>query len=80
MLHNRSEVKKSGLFMRILIDKGYLSSTYQLYLFNLCQVNPQTPKRANREINRIRQSIKKPENELKLCSRNYVVNLLDETM
>jgi hypothetical protein len=30
-------------------DKGYLSSTYQLDLFNSCQVNLQTPKRANQE-------------------------------
>ncbi len=28
-------------------DKGYLSSTYKIDLFNSCQVNLQTPKRAN---------------------------------
>ena len=45
-----SEVKKSGLSTCTLIaDKGYLSSTYQIDLFNSCQVNLQTPKRANQE-------------------------------
>jgi hypothetical protein len=45
-----SEVKKSGLSMCTLIaNKGYLSSTYQLDLFNSCQVKLQTPKRANQE-------------------------------
>jgi len=45
-----SEIKNSGLFSCTLIaDKGYLSSTYQLDLFNTCQVNLQTPKRANQQ-------------------------------
>jgi hypothetical protein len=45
-----SEIKNSGLSTCTLIaDKGYLSSTYQLDLFNSCQVNLQTPKRANQE-------------------------------
>ena len=49
-VHYLSEVKKSGLSMCTLIaDKGYLSSTYQLDLFNSCQVKLQTPKRANQE-------------------------------
>ncbi len=49
-IHYLSEVKNSGLSMCTLIgDKGYLSATYQLDLFNTCQVNLQTPKRANQE-------------------------------
>ena len=49
-VHYLSEVKKSGLSTCTLIaDKGYLSSTYQIDLFNSCQVNLQTPKRANQE-------------------------------
>jgi hypothetical protein len=51
-VHYLSEVKKSGLSMCTLIaDKGYLSSTYQIDLFNSCKVNLQTPKRANQERN-----------------------------
>jgi hypothetical protein len=47
-----SEIKNSGLSTCTLIaDKGYLSSTYQVDLFNSCQVNLQTPKRANQERN-----------------------------
>jgi len=47
-VHYLSEVKNSGLSTCTLIaDKGYLSSTYQVDLFNSCQVNLQTPKRAN---------------------------------
>ena len=49
-VHYLSAVKSSGLYSCTLIaDKGYLSSTYQLDLFNSCQVNLQTPKRANQE-------------------------------
>ncbi len=49
-IHYLSEVKKSGLSMCTLIgDKGYLSATYQLDLFNSCQINLQTPKRVNQE-------------------------------
>ena len=49
-VHYLSEVKESGLFTCTLIaDKGYLSSTYQVDLFNSCQINLQTPKRANQE-------------------------------
>jgi len=49
-VHYLSEIKNSGLSKCTLIaDKGYLSSTYQLDLFNSCQVNLQTPKRANQE-------------------------------
>ena len=49
-VHYLSEVKKSGLSTCTLIaDKGYLSSTYQIDLFNSCQINLQTPKRANQE-------------------------------
>ena len=47
-VHYLSEVKNSGLSTCTLIaDKGYLSSTYQVDLFNSCQVDLQTPKRAN---------------------------------
>ncbi len=47
-VHYLSQVKNSGLSTCTLIaDKGYLSSTYQVDLFNSCQVNLQTPKRAN---------------------------------
>jgi len=49
-VHYLSEVKESGLSTCTLIaDKGYLSSTYQVDLFNSCQINLQTPKRANQE-------------------------------
>jgi hypothetical protein len=49
-VHYLSNVKISGLSSCTLIaDKGYLSSTYQLDLFNSCQINLQTPKRANQE-------------------------------
>jgi hypothetical protein len=49
-VHYLSEVKNSGLSSCTLIaDKGYLSSTYQVDLFNSCQVNLQTPKRVNQE-------------------------------
>lgn len=49
-VHYLSEIKNSGLSTCTLVaDKGYLSSTYQLDLFNSCQVNLQTPKRANQE-------------------------------
>ena len=51
-VHYLSEIKNSGLSTCTLIaDKGYLSSTYQVDLFNSCQVNLQTPKRANQERN-----------------------------
>ncbi len=49
-VHYLSEIKNSGLSTCALVaDKGYLSSTYQLDLFNSCQVNLQTPKRVNQE-------------------------------
>lgn len=49
-VHYLSEIKNSGLSKCTLIaDKGYLSSTYQLDLFNSCQVSLQTPKRANQK-------------------------------
>jgi len=49
-VHYLSNVKISGLSTCTLIaDKGYLSSTYQLDLFNSCQINLQTPKRANQD-------------------------------
>lgn len=49
-VHYLPDVKRSGLSMHTLIaDKGYLSSTYQLDLFNSCQINLQTPKRANQK-------------------------------
>ena len=49
-VHYLSNVKISGLSSCTLIaDKGYLSSTYQLDLFTTCQVDLQTPKRANQE-------------------------------
>jgi hypothetical protein len=49
-VHYLSGVKKSGLSSCTLIaDKGYLSNTYQIDLFNSCQVSLQTPKRANQE-------------------------------
>lgn len=45
-VHYLSEVKNSGLHMCTLIaDKGYLSSTYQLDLFNTCRIKLQTPKK-----------------------------------
>jgi Transposase DDE domain len=47
-VHYLSQVKNSGLSTCTLIaDKGYLSGTYEVDLFNSCQVNLQTPKRAN---------------------------------
>lgn len=47
-VHYLSEAKYSGLSSCTLIaDKGYLSSTYQLDLFNSCQIKLQVPKRAN---------------------------------
>jgi len=47
-VHYLSQVKNSGLSTCTLIaDKGYLSGTYQVDLFNSCQVSLQTPKRAN---------------------------------
>jgi hypothetical protein len=49
-VHYLSEVKNSGLSSCTLIaDKGYLSSTYQVDLFNSCQANLHTPKRVNQE-------------------------------
>ena len=49
-VHYLSEIKNSGLSTCTLVaDKGYLSSTYQLDLFNSCQVNLQIPKKANQE-------------------------------
>jgi hypothetical protein len=49
-VHYLSNVKISGLSSSTLIvDKSYLSGTYQLDLFNSCQINLQTPKRANKE-------------------------------
>jgi hypothetical protein len=49
-VHYLHKVKKSGLNACALIaEKNYLSSTYQIDLFNSCQVNLQTPKRANQE-------------------------------
>lgn len=45
-----SEVKNSGLSMCTLIgDKGYLSASHQLDLFNTCHINLQTPKRVNQQ-------------------------------
>lgn len=59
-----SEVKRSGLSMYSLItDKGYLSGTYQLDLFNSWQVNLQTLKRANQERKPYPVIYKKSENE-----------------
>jgi len=47
-IHYLSQVKQSGLHnCTLLADKGYLSATYQLDLFNTCQVSLQTPYRAN---------------------------------
>jgi hypothetical protein len=49
-VHYLSDVKQSGLNSCTLIaDKGYLSATYQLDLFTSCQVNLQTPNRANQK-------------------------------
>jgi hypothetical protein len=49
-VHYLTNVKTSGLSSCTLIaDKGYLSGTYQLDLFNSCQINLQTPKRANQQ-------------------------------
>jgi len=49
-VHYLSDVKESGSCLCTLIaDKVYLSSTYKVDLFNSCQVNLQTPKRANQE-------------------------------
>jgi hypothetical protein len=49
-VHYLSDVKQSGLNSCTLIaDKGYLSATYQLDLFTTCQVNLQTPNRANQK-------------------------------
>ncbi len=49
-VHYLSNVKISELSSCTLIaDKGYLSGAYQLDLFNSCQINLQTPKRANQE-------------------------------
>ena len=49
-VHYLSNVKMSGLCSCTLIaDKGYLSSTYQLDLFNSCQINLHTPKRTNQQ-------------------------------
>ena len=49
-VHYLSEIKNSGLSTCTLVaDKGYLSSTYQIDLFNSCQVNLETYKRANQE-------------------------------
>lgn len=45
-----SDIKHSGLNnCTLLADKGYLSKTHQLDLFTTCQVNLQTPKRANQK-------------------------------
>jgi len=45
-----SNVKTSGLsYCTLIADKGYLSGTYQLDLFNSCQINLQAPKRANQQ-------------------------------
>ena len=47
-IHYLSDIKQSGLNNCTLIgDRGYLSSTYQLDLFESCQINLQTPKRIN---------------------------------
>lgn len=49
-VHYLSDVKQSGLNSCTLIaDKGYLSATHQLDLFTSCQVNLQTPKKANQK-------------------------------
>jgi IS5 family transposase len=49
-VHYLSDVKQSGLNSCTLIaDKGYLSATHQLDLFTSCQVNLQTPNRANQK-------------------------------
>ena len=47
-IHYLSDVKHSGLNNCTLIaDRGYLSSSYQLDLFESCHINLQTPKRIN---------------------------------
>lgn len=47
-IHYLNEVKHSGLNNCTLIaDKGYLSKSYQVDLFNTCQINLETPKRYN---------------------------------
>ena len=47
-IHYLSDIKQSGLNNCTLIgDRGYLSSAYQLDLFESCQINLQTPKRIN---------------------------------
>ena len=49
-VHYLCEVKDSELSACALIaDKSYLSSTYQVDLFNSCHVNLQTPKSAKQE-------------------------------
>jgi hypothetical protein len=49
-VHCSSEVKQSGLTTcTLLAYKGYLSATHQLDLFTSCQVNLQTPFRANQK-------------------------------
>lgn len=49
-IHYLSDIKQSGLSnCTLLADKGYLSSTHQLDLFNSCNVELQTPKRANQK-------------------------------
>lgn len=47
----------------LITDKGYLSGTYQLDLFNSWQVNLQTLKRANQERKPYPVIYKKSENE-----------------
>jgi len=75
-IHYLSEMKRSGLSMYTLIaDKGYLSSIYQLDLFNFCQENLQTPKRANQESKLYPVICKKVRNELILCLHNYEINV-----
>jgi len=47
-IHYLNEVKHSNICNCTLIgDKGYLSKTYQLDLFNTCHINLETPKRYN---------------------------------
>lgn len=49
-VHYLHQVKQSGLTScTLLADKGYLSATHQLDLFTSCQVNLQTPFRANQK-------------------------------
>lgn len=49
-VHYLTDIKYSGLnHCTLIADKGYLSATHQLDLFSSCNIELQTPKRANQK-------------------------------